>query len=69
MRDIITPRPKSNLKPRDIRRVVSHLSSRTAWLERRHEADPRCRASQLNDATDCHRLADLLAAMIEGGAK
>jgi hypothetical protein len=69
MTNIITPRSKSNLKPRDIRRVVSHLTSRAAWLERRREADPRCRASQLNDGADCHRLADLLAATIEGGTK
>ena len=69
MPNITPPRPKINLKPRDIRRVVSHLTSRAAWLERRREPDPRCRAAQLHDAADCARLADILAAALTGGKK
>lgn len=60
------PKRKNTAISRTLRRAAVHLTSRSEWLRRRREPDPRCRAVQLADAAECERLAAALQAMIEG---
>ncbi|MBB5374323.1 hypothetical protein [Acidocella aromatica] len=62
-------KPKNSTATRTLRRAAAHLTSRSEWLRRRREPDPRCRAVQLADAAECERLAATLLEMVEGGTK